>query len=464
MKGSTAPLLLLLMAVLNIHIFRISCSRDSSKDKADLEAEVLNLRAEAAKQPHSALLQMQLATALHKLNHINPDGGRRIAEAAAAYRAAIKALASDSEGDRIALRVSLQGNLGALLLAGDMAEDAIAELQSALQTAETNGLPLIGADKAKKLWIQAGDALDVVWLHFALHKYYHQSREYDLAWHYLEVGNRVMAAVVKYDPAVDQHNLHHIKAIFRAPFLSGHLEDNTPIFVVGMPRSGSTLVEQMLASHSQVWAAGEDTALAPLTTDVNKQMAKPNINHSKVCKKLGRRYITLMRGRLPSPSPQPSAADGDGDIASQLEMTWELVEHWEHELPGRMHTVFYEDLVAHPEVVAKDLLAACGLDWEPAVLDFQQTDRPVQTASVVQVRQPLYHSAVGRWKVYGKQLAELQQRLAPLTAKYEKLLHLSMQRHAALDEAKIALQQVHDSHSDPESAMTGPAASMKDEL
>lgn len=58
--------------------------------------------------------------------------------------------------------------------------------------------------------------------------------------------------VLQYDPAVDLNNLHHVKAIFRAPFLTGYLEDDTPIFVVGMPRSGSTLVEQMLASHSQV--------------------------------------------------------------------------------------------------------------------------------------------------------------------------------------------------------------------
>jgi hypothetical protein len=61
-------------------------------------------------------------------------------------------------------------------------------------------------------------------------------------------------AVLQYDPAVDLNNLHHVKAIFRAPFLSGYLEDDTPIFVVGMPRSGSTLVEQMFASHSQVRA------------------------------------------------------------------------------------------------------------------------------------------------------------------------------------------------------------------
>jgi uncharacterized protein Usg len=224
--------------------------------------------------------------------------------------------------------------------------------------------------------------------------------------------------------------------------------------------------------HLQVWAAGEDTALAPLTTDVNRQLSKPNIDHSKVCNQLGRRYISLMRARVPPAAlqteqqphkQQPSPADHDSalpgaadhlsshssgnsgpqkivdkmlrnlwlvgyiqmlvpaacivhvvrhpldvalscyaqpfgysaatlgwawdldDIASQIEMTWELADHWEQELPGRIHTVLYEDLVANPKAVARDLLAACGLDWEPAVLDFQQTDRPVQTASVVQV-------------------------------------------------------------------------------
>lgn len=74
-----------------------------------------------------------------------------------------------------------------------------------------------------------------------------------------------------------------------------------------------------------------------------------------------------------------------GAIASQLEMSWALAAHWQQQLPGRLHTVLYEELVVHPEAVARRLLDACGLDWEPGVLQFQHTERPVHTASMAQV-------------------------------------------------------------------------------
>lgn len=92
-------------------------------------------------------------------------------------------------------------------------------------------------------------------------------RKPDLAWQYLELGNKIMSALVPHDPAVDVNNLHSIKAIFRAPILSGGLEDDTPIFVVGMPRSGSTLVEQMLASHPQVSCNSICTAVLVSTSE-----------------------------------------------------------------------------------------------------------------------------------------------------------------------------------------------------
>lgn len=73
-----------------------------------------------------------------------------------------------------------------------------------------------------------------------------------MAWHYLQLGNRIMAAHLSHDYNKDARNLHNIKGIFRAPFVTSGLQDSSAVFVVGMPRSGSTLVEQMLASHSQV--------------------------------------------------------------------------------------------------------------------------------------------------------------------------------------------------------------------
>lgn len=79
------------------------------------------------------------------------------------------------------------------------------------------------------------------------------NRDFKTAWHYLQVGNQIMAAHVEYDHIKDQRNFRTITGLFRAPFVTSGNTDRTPIFIVGMPRSGSTLVEQMLASHSQVW-------------------------------------------------------------------------------------------------------------------------------------------------------------------------------------------------------------------
>lgn len=195
---------------------------------------------------------------------------------------------------------------------------------------------------------------------------------------------------------------------------------------------------------SQVFAAGEDTALAPLTKDINNQVSKPAADLKKLLRKFGRKYIKLMRQRVPADSHWPEPATSPkrivdkmlrnlwligyihmivpescivhvarhpmdvalscysqpfgysastlswawdlGSIAQQLELSWELVDHWALQLPGKVHTVLYEDLVAHPRAVAKELLERCGLEWEERVLQFQGTDRPVHTASMVQVR------------------------------------------------------------------------------
>lgn len=78
------------------------------------------------------------------------------------------------------------------------------------------------------------------------------TRQHAVAWYYLQLGNRIMAAHVHYDLQKEQKNLRHIRSLFRAPFTTTGLQDRTAVFIVGMPRSGSTLVEQMLASHPQV--------------------------------------------------------------------------------------------------------------------------------------------------------------------------------------------------------------------
>ncbi len=94
-------------------------------------------------------------------------------------------------------------------------------------------------------------------------------------------------------------------------------------------------------------------------------------------------------------------------IASRFHQHVRIMNHWKHVLPGRIHQVDYEETVADFEGTARRLVAACGLEWNPACLQFHRTDRPVRTASFAQVRQPVYSSSVGRWKSYQNELADL---------------------------------------------------------
>jgi hypothetical protein len=101
-------------------------------------------------------------------------------------------------------------------------------------------------------------------------------------------------------------------------------------------------------------------------------------------------------------------------IATRFQQYRRLMDHWRSVLPVAIHEVDYEAMVDDPERVARRLAAACGLDWEPACLDFHRTLRPVRTASVTQVRQPIYKHAVARWKNYQSSLAELFAALPPV--------------------------------------------------
>ncbi|KAK9821781.1 hypothetical protein WJX81_002302 [Elliptochloris bilobata] len=359
-----------------------------------------------------------------------------------------------------------------------------------------------GAARAKPLselqpaweWLDGIGAEDRSWLHFALYHGYEAQGDASRAWHHLELANRLQRSRIQYSPDGADALLHTLRELFLLPASAGlgsaahaseltsaratlkallagdaGCDDATPVFVVGMPRSGSTLVEQILASHSQVFGAGEDTAFQPLVPDLIA--ALNSADRKAAIAAVGMRYVAAMRAHMPRDSPNPSPArivdkmlrnawnvghiaialprasvvhvvrhpldvvlscyvqpfEGRGtpwawdlkEIAHEVALTHEVMKLWDEVLPGRVLHVRYEELVADQAAVSRRLLAHCGLPWEEGVLDFHATQRTVQTASLGQVRKRIYGSAVARWRQYAAELRPAAEILQPLIDVYE---------------------------------------------
>jgi hypothetical protein len=250
--------------------------------------------------------------------------------------------------------------------------------------------------------------------------------------------------------------------------LAGAGEDTRqPVFVFGMPRSGTTLVEQVLASHSRVHGAGELCLAHDVFVSIPELLGRPDemlpcleVLDAAAVRQLSRRHRDGLEAILRNSPPDGAGSPRDRivdkmpdnylyvgllallfpratfihvrrdlrDVAVSCWMTsfrsirWaddrehlagrcrdyaRLLEHWRTVLPVPVHEVVYEQLVDDFETEARRLLAACGLEWEPACGLFHQTVRPVRTASVTQVRQPLYRRALARWKHYEATLSDL---------------------------------------------------------
>lgn len=265
----------------------------------------------------------------------------------------------------------------------------------------------------------------------------------------------------------------HIDSLieFCTPELYATLEERgnpaaTPVFVVGMPRSGTTLVEQIAASHSRVAGAGElpdigrifglmrahaqengeeeaDSDLAHrLADDYVARLQQVDPQAERVIDKMPGNILLLGMAALLFPRARivfcrrdprdtclscyfhqfamthPWAYDL-GDCGSRALEVERLADHWRRVLPLPMLTIDYEALVADLEGESRRLIAFLGLDWEPACLDFHRTERPVMTASGWQVRQPLFTRSVGRWRHYQRHLGPLLDVLAEGAARPE---------------------------------------------
>ncbi len=390
------------------------------------------------------------------------------------YAVLLKAMGRVSLGETICRRalcvepqsVEALNTLGGLLFdLGRMAEAEAAMRETAekmpgtmpyhLSYAATHryreGDPHLG--KMEALAAKAGELPDIdqAHLHFALAKAYEDLGAKDLGFAQQMLGNAAKRRCFAYDEAETLGQIESIKRVFTREFINSHKRGyrlgEGPIFILGMMRSGSTLVEQILASHPDVFGVGELTLFRQALNCQSGQARYPdfipNISPATIAA-VGSAYETRLRREAPGfqritdkylhnflycglialampharivhtvRSPldtclsiysklftghHPYAYDL-AELGRYHRAYQSLMDHWREVLPeGMMIDLRYEALVEDLEGQARGLLDHCDLPWNDACLSFHSTDRAVRTASATQVRQPIYKSSVGRWQ------------------------------------------------------------------
>lgn len=302
-------------------------------------------------------------------------------------------------------------------------------------------------------------------IHFSLGSVFDIHQDYEKAFQHFQRGNQLHRGTYEYNVRnFEQYTSKLINkfdtSLFSQNAKSG-VNSDLPVFIVGMPRSGTTLVEQIIASHPRVFGAGELPHISNLiqsSITVSEYLADsgvqviPELTKSDV-HQLANRYLTLVgkhgscAARITDKMPQnfvhlgyiammfpqariihcsrnpmdtcssiymqkftqhhPYAYDLE-ELGTYYRQYQRLMSHWEMLLGSRIFTIQYEDLVADLEGKSRELINHIGLDWDDHCLHFHETSRSVQTASHMQVRQNIYTSSLGRWRNYERWLGPLR--------------------------------------------------------
>ena len=307
-------------------------------------------------------------------------------------------------------------------------------------------------------------------VNFALGKMYDDLGEYDRAFKHFRRGNEILKRNTPFDPVGLDRLVENIETGFDEAWFDrvqgwGNPSPR-PIFIVGMPRSGTTLVEQILASHPEVHGAGEliripnlaqrllgvaDTPLPAAAASLQREdleaAARDYLDYvgaraqgaARTTDKLPENYhhLGLIVAMLPNARVVHVSRDpmdvcvsnylvrfqwghawsyDFASLACEYRACERLMRHWRAVLPSPVHEQPYESLVASLESESRRLLEFCGLDWDERCLDFHLTERSVHTASGWQVRQPIYRRSVERWRNYERHLGPLREALGAVVA------------------------------------------------
>ncbi len=298
-------------------------------------------------------------------------------------------------------------------------------------------------------------------LGFALSKVMEDTKQHDQVFKYLHEANALMRKEFPYDVAMREKEVTDIMAFFDKIDLPATkiacTTDFAPIFVTGMPRSGTTLVEQIISSHSQVSGAGEVGYSARAAQKLmfradGQPKTFADLSEADIAG-LGREYEAFMRQSYPDapritdksiqtysfmgliklalPNSRMIVVRRDprdnllsiyrnmflegthlysynlSDLGTYYKLFVKLMGYWQERIPDWFHVVEYEELIANTEEESRKLIAAAGLDWEDQCLNFHKNSRRVDTLSLYQVRQPIYATSMKAWQRYEGELGEL---------------------------------------------------------
>ncbi|MEE8253706.1 MAG: sulfotransferase [Hyphomicrobium sp.] len=435
-------------------------------DQWALEAATECYRTVLRLSPEDAEAWNGLGGAMHKQGHVH--------EAIEAYQAALRFKADYADAhNHLGLALQAQGNLEAasacyrkaIALEPDHAKahenlvrsrryspadrDEIARLEALVHNPEVSA-----------------DALTS--LHFALGKVYDDCGAFEQAFAHYQAGNRLKRKTVNFKREQEIAEASDIIATFDRDFFKRRTDfgnpSDLPVFIVGMPRSGTTLVEQIIASHPRAFGAGELLHISNIVAALPKRLhthlpypkcatmidralaqslAEGYLDHLKgaggdalrVTDKVPGNFVHLGLIALMFPNARVIHCRREAldvclsiyfqrferghfyaydlsDIAVCYRQYERMMRHWREVLPLEIHEVQYEELIADQEAVSRRLIAYCGLPWDDRCLEYYKNKRAVQTASSWQVRQPIYNDSIQRWKKYEKHLDELKAGLA----------------------------------------------------